>query len=451
MDHPTRTALLEEPESTRPSLSLKLPSQINWAELSELKNSLPESALADADSTYLQDATAFLTRLGRLLHSQGTDSLRLEEALAACAARLGVEVQVFCTPTSLFVGVGDERVAQTHLVRVYPGDVNLAKLADLNQLIDGIARSEISLGDAFARLDAVASAPPPYPQWLTPLAFAISAASTACVFGGRLPDVLVSGLIGLILGSISLWMRRDRAQSRVFPAVAGATAAGVASLASRVYPVSDGITTIASLIVLLPGLSLTVAMSELATQHLMSGTSRFAGAVVTLLQLALGVALSHELIARLLPTALPPLVTAPLPTWTEAVALALAPVAFAVLFNARKRDTPWIIGTTMLGFFGARFGASWLGPELGALLGAFVVAFLSNLLARRLRRPASITLVPGLVLLVPGSIGFRSLSSFIEHDVMSGTEGIFRMFLVATSLVGGLLLGSAVLPPKSQL
>ncbi len=443
---------LDGPDAeTRPSLSLKLPSQITWAELSELKNSLPSSALIDTDATYLQDASAFLLRLGRMLHVQGTDTLRLEEALAACAVRLGVEVQVFSTPTSLFVAVGDERVAQTHLVRVSPGEVNLAKLADLNQLIDGIARGEVSLGDAFERLDRVASAPPHYPTWLMPLAFAISAAAAACFLRGRLPDVALAGAIGLLLGGVSLWMARDPARSRVFPAVAGALAGGLASWASRVLPVSDGVTTLASLIVLLPGLSLTVAMSELATQHLMSGTARFAGAVVSLFQLALGVALSRELIARLFPAASQQLTAAPLPAWAELIALGLAPVAFAVLFRARKRDIPWIIGTGVLGFSGARIGASWLGPELGVLVGAFIVALVSNLLARRLRRPASVTLVPGLVLLVPGSIGFRSLSSFIERDVLSGTEGIFRMFLVATSLVGGLLLANAVLPPRSQL
>ena len=161
--------------TSRPSIGLQLPSQLELSELSsELKNSAPSGALTDADVAYLQDASAFLMRLGRVLHAQGTSALRLEEALGGCATRLGLRAQFFSTPTSLFIALGDDRVAQTHMVRVDPGEVNLSKLVELDALIDSIGNGSISLRQGFERLDEVANAPHPYPAWFAPVAFGVS-------------------------------------------------------------------------------------------------------------------------------------------------------------------------------------------------------------------------------------------------------------------------------------
>ena len=127
------------------------------------------------------------------------------------------------------------------------------------------------------------------------------------------------------------------------------------------------------------------------------------------------------------------------------------PLAFAVLFRARRRDVPWVLVAGWLGFLGSRVGASWLGPELGAWLGALLVGLAGNLYARRLHHPASVMQVPGIMLLVPGSIGFESLDSFLAKDVLIGMEAAFRMAMVAGALVGGLLFANALLPPRRSL
>jgi uncharacterized membrane protein YjjB (DUF3815 family) len=84
-------------------------------------------------------------------------------------------------------------------------------------------------------------------------------------------------------------------------------------------------------------------------------------------------------------------------------------------------------------------------------VGAFAVAIASNLFARVSNRPAAITQVPGILMLVPGSLGFRSLSSLIRADVVSGVETAFTAVMIAASLVAGLLLANAVVPPRKAL
>ena len=71
--------------------------------------------------------------------------------------------------------------------------------------------------------------------------------------------------------------------------------------------------------------------------------------------------------------------------------------------------------------------------------------------ARLADRPAMIPLVPGLLLLVPGSMGLRSLSSMLERDVVTGIDTAFAMLLVGVSLVAGLLMATASVPPRREL
>jgi uncharacterized membrane protein YjjB (DUF3815 family) len=57
--------------------------------------------------------------------------------------------------------------------------------------------------------------------------------------------------------------------------------------------------------------------------------------------------------------------------------------------------------------------------------------------------------VPGILLLVPGSIGYRSLNALMEREVVSGIETAFSMLVIAVSLVAGLLMSNAVTPRRS--
>ena len=55
-------------------------------------------------------------------------------------------------------------------------------------------------------------------------------------------------------------------------------------------------------------------------------------------------------------------------------------------------------------------------------MGAFVVAAASNLYSRALDRPVRHPLVPALLLLVPGSLGFQSLSSLLDRETVPGSR-----------------------------
>jgi uncharacterized membrane protein YjjB (DUF3815 family) len=199
--------------------------------------------------------------------------------------------------------------------------------------------------------------------------------------------------------------------------------------------------------VLLPGFSLTIAMAELAARHLASGTARLAGAFMVFIGITFGVAVGRHISLSLFG---PPPIVAPetLPAWTLWAALFTIPLAFMVLLRAQPRDAVWIVAASLCGYAGSRLGALALGPHLGPCIGALTVGMASNLYERVLERPATVPLVPGVLLLVPGSIGFRSLTHLLEQRVFVGVDAAFTTLLTAMSLVAGLLLADIVLPSR---
>lgn len=397
----------------------------------------------DADPRVL-----LLLELGRNLHVAGFPAPMLEASLDRVARHLGVRAQFFSTPTSIFSAFGEGQAQQVHLARVEPASVDLGKLAELDALIDAVCDDSIAPADAVVRVGAIAAGKPPYGRIVTLVSHAISSATSATFLGGGWREVLVAALIGSTTGVLALAARRIAAIARLFEFLAAGVAATIAIAAAHwLPPLSVFTVTLAGLIILLPGFSLTIALTELATRHLASGTARLAGALVTFVTLAFGVALGSR-IGELVFGAVPLGASGSSEGWPEVFGLLLAPAALAVLLRAPLGELPYLVLAGFVGFYGGRWGARGLSPELGMFVGAFVLGLASNLYAWWRHRPATTTLVPGILLLVPGSLGYRSVTELLSREVVPGISTAMDMTLVAVSLVAGLLAANELVLPR---
>ncbi|MEM7623663.1 MAG: threonine/serine exporter family protein [Planctomycetota bacterium] len=391
----------------------------------------------------------FVMELGRALHAAGTPAHRLEHTLQLLSDRLRLTAQFFCTPTTLLAGFGPPERQRVALERVEPGDVNLERLVDIDELASDVSAGRMNITDAHARLRGITRRADRYPVWLAVLAFAFASGSAAVFFRGSMDDVGAALLTGLVIGLICVVAPSRPNLARLtdflcgFVAAAGAFA--IAAFDPRVSPLT---VTLSGLIVLVPGLTLTLSVNELTMRQLSSGTARFMHALTILVALGFGVAMGRAIGSQLLPgDASGPAA----PGWMLAPALCIAPLCFVVLFKARPRDAPLIFLASLTAFWASRAGADLLGPELGASLGAFALGLVANAHARFAHRPAAVLTIPGIMLLVPGSVGLRSLSAFMEQDTAGGVATAFSMILIAVSIVAGLLLSTATLPPRQPL
>lgn len=405
----------------------------------------------NTSSTPQPAATSFVLELARALHEYGTPAHQLEVALDAVARSIGLTAEFFSTPTSIMVGFGHRFEQRVHLLRVEPADPNLDKLAQLDDVVRDVVDGNMGPVEALQRVHAIRAQSGLWPNWLTLAAYVLASAAVACFLRVEAGDVLVAGMLGLVTGVITLSTSTSMTWRPVIEPLAAFTVTTLALTFDTFAGTGTGFaTSLAGLIVLLPGLTLTVALTELSTRHLVSGTARLSGAVVVFLGLGFGLALGAELGGFLgleLRSALGPEAVAmfpreQLPAWAEWVALVIAPLAFTVLLKASARDAPWILLACASAYLISRFVGASLGEELGAFLGAFVVSAGSNVAERLFRHSAIVTAVPGLLILVPGSMGFHSVTSMVGDQYEDGIAIAFRVGIIGISLVAGILAGN---------
>src|SRR5690606_29520349 len=399
----------------------------------------------------------FMAELATRLHRYGTTAQRLEAALLDVAPRPRLACEPWASPTALTLSVSDpKRVTGsrdiTRVVRLSPGDTDLHRLAETDRIAEALIAGELDVSGAFTALRAL-DQPPSRRRRVAEVAGAglVCAALAALL---RLPwlEIGVAGFNGLVIGALLQgamtrpWLRD--ASDALLAMFVTLVAVLVASL---VAAINQNTVVIASLIPLLPGLTLTNAVNELTSGHLLSGTSRFAGAVTTVAKLAVGTAIALYLSSAL---GLDPQVRAwrPQPDWVEWGALVAAALAFAVAFRAEVRDYPVVMAAAAAGYLVSRYGDLAWGAPVGIFLAAMLMTAAGNGYAQLTGRPGAIVRVPGIILLVPGSASLRALLNLLQQqDVSVGQEAIMGVVNILLALLAGLLLGNLLLPSRRHL
>ncbi len=394
---------------------------------------------------------SLVLNLGRALLHVGSPAHRLEAAMQIMADRLGLRAEFFSTPTALMVSLGDESKQQTFLARSEPGSADLAKLADLTDVMDQLANGQIDPAQADQRVRAIDAAPPKYGPSLQLLAFVAIAIGVAPLIGGGLRETLLATVLGTICGLTVLWLRRGLDRSRLISPLAAALISFLGTLWCGFDPQTALMpAVIASMIALLPGMDMTTACRELATGHLVSGSSRLAFAVMVFALLTFGLVMGG--LAGQYFVGPVDLVTPSLrPIWLAPVGVLIAAAGLMLLFQAHRRDWIWMLMACMVAWGGASIGAIIEAPVIGAFIGALAVGLAGNLFVHFTGRPGSIVHFPGLILLVPGSIGLRSLAALLGDDVISGIETAMLAGIIAVALTTGMILASVLLPPRNAL
>ncbi len=413
-------------------------------------------------ATALNTRIAFLLELARRLHQYGTSAPRLELAIARAAQRLGLAADVWSSPTAIIISFadlaqGEDGVAQTtQVMRLAPGDVNLARLCEADAIADRVIAGELDLRDGFRRLRALGRPDGRGAQAAVIATYGLSAACVVALFlHSAWPDLLTAALIGLIIGSITVLAGSRPRLAAASDAICAMVATAVAIVVSAfVVPLAIKSVVLASLIVLMPGMSLTTAVREISSQHLVAGVARMGGAISTLLKLSFGTVAATSLCAAVgihaRDYALPPL-----PGWTELPALLVGAFGFAILFRAARRDWLIVMGAVIVGYLATRWGGqisgTLPGAPFGVFLGGFLLSALANFYARLAKRPGAVIREPGIILLVPGSVGFRSMSFLVERDTTLGMDSGILLLTLLVSLVAGLLFGDLLISPRRSL
>ncbi len=407
------------------------------------KSGLPAEELAD-----------YLAEIGGTLVAYGCPSYRLEEVIATVGEVEGFSAHGFAFPTGLIISLRASRATPPllRMVRVKQWQTNLDRLVLVDTIFNEVANRKLTIRQARQKLQDIDRRPLPYPRVLEWVAIAAASAAVAVFLRGQEVDVVAAGLAGLLIGFLSWALSKVPNGRFLAEFVGGLVAASVAGVAAHLHPgASREVIVLSGVIALIPGMTLTTALAELARKNLVAGAGRLMEAVVAFTSILFGIALELgvEHVTKL--SAVTTATKAGLPLGYQAAALVTASLAFAVLFAVPRAYVWSAIASGAIGYVATALGTQHLPGHVAAFLAALAVCASSNVFARVTGRPAQLFQLPGLTLLVPGSFGFLSLESFLVGDYMKGAAQGFQMLLVAAALVSGILLSSVVVPPRKLL
>jgi len=211
-----------------------------------------------------------LLRFARVGHEAGYPTADLEERVLALARAVGLEgAQISVTPTVIDVTVGSLRAQRSYTLRVRPSAVDLDRIARLDDLVDDILQGRLGTDGALTSLEALREQPVRRP-WPTLLAaYAVAGTALTPILGGGWREAVTAALVGLIVGAVAISTRGVvRAEPIAAPIAAVLASFSAAALVKLGINASPDLVTLAALVTFLPGMTLTIGMRELASEHL---------------------------------------------------------------------------------------------------------------------------------------------------------------------------------------
>lgn len=385
--------------------------------------------------------------------SAGCPTHRLEELLVTVARHEGHHADVFAVPTGLFIGVRtpEGHASLTTMVRVSEWTTDLERLAVIDEVVNEVVDRTLTIPEARQRIREALRRPPPWSTSEVLIASAAASAGAAVTLGGTWSDFVLAGLGGLLLRGLTKALNQVQGVRVLETFLGGFFAAMVAWLSTLIWPGHSREVLVLSIIIpLLPGLTLTTGLSELTYRNLVAGTARLMHAAVTLLSLVFGIAVVVSLENAMGLHGGPVVAREGSPWWAQIIALGCASYGFGVLLGlSRKRLLVAFLSGALV----------WVTTSLtrplpgahAAFLNALVLALGANISARTSGKPAQLFLMPGMLLLVPGALSFRSLETLLAGDALGGVAGLVDVLIIAGALVMGLLVANVALPPRKAL
>lgn len=209
--------------------------------------------------------------------TSGAEVARVEDTMARLAQAYHVApVDVVAMPTALFVA-GPE--GQSLVKRIQHRSVNLAVVAEINQMSRDVAKNPVPLEEFRERLNAARQLAV-YPRWATVVFAAFAAGLISQLMGGRLPDVLPAALSGALTQLTRRALARTQMPGNLVDMLAALVATVPALFMARFPGFQPGSILVGGIMVLTPGLLFTTAVRDGIAGDLVSAVSRLLEALL---------------------------------------------------------------------------------------------------------------------------------------------------------------------------
>jgi len=400
-----------------------------------------------------EKACEFVIELGEAAHKYGSSTPRLEVFLSSLMTSFGYRGAVLSTPNEMIFSLqeAEDKPQRLHMLASLSNGLDLDKLARVGDLVNEVVKGQSSIDDAFGCLKELSKTPVPWGMVASAISYAATGAGIAGVLMGSWSDIAVSVPLSLIVYGIVILSARFGTRGADWLPLLSAFIAGVlAALVKSIVPELNIVLVVLSAVaVLLPGYTISQGLMEVLGGHVLSGNINMLNGLVFLVKQFIGGWIGVIAVTAFIPLH-STVAIAPDILWQWLFVPGLI-IGLCLAFQTSRRDFIWACLSCTIAYIGMLAGTKLGGANFGNLLGTVIAVVFSNAWASRTGRPTSIVLVPAIILMVSGTIGFRGLASLASGNVILGEQQITHMFIVALTVGAGLLLGNTISRPRVTL
>lgn len=392
----------------------------------------------------------FFGVISSFLQKYGTGSNELEAELSALADKIGVTGCFLTTPTAISMTISDtDGTILSQITRVFPGEIDLFRLNKAKTIINRIHNDDLGIEEAIERIEMFEKSSMQYSTVLKFISFTLTSTALTYLFGGSPLDMGAAFVTGVIVALILFNLNSKRAES-VKEALTALVATCFVFFLKKFFPALNvQIVVMTSLIILIPGLSLTIAIAELAGKHLVAGTARLMGAMVDFAKITAGIIGGYHIASRFhIPQG--EVVLHNPQVGFELLAIIVCSLSVAVIFNADKKNIKWIVISSIITMTSLKFFHIFFVNNMAIFFSALIVGLMSNAFARRFNVTSATLLLPSIIFLVPGSIGMKGLHLLLNQQYILGMEEIIKTGSIAIMIVAGIFFSEVLMDPNKK-
>ncbi|MDD4296089.1 MAG: threonine/serine exporter family protein [Ruminiclostridium sp.] len=230
---------------------------------------------------------------GEILLRNGAETYRVEDSIKKICIGLGFSCEAVVFPTGIFLTVvSSDQTSETSVRRIKVRTLNLLKIDSVNSFSRNLSANPMSYLEAIKELDKI-KALKTYSASLQLVSVSAVTFAFAMLFGGSIEDSFAAMVTGLIAYILNFFMLKADYFTFLIHFVIGCVCGFLSLLISFFYVGGNVyIIIISSVILYLPGVSMTNGIRDLLVGDSVSGLTRLGEAILTVIALGMGVGLS---------------------------------------------------------------------------------------------------------------------------------------------------------------
>lgn len=419
-----------------------------WKNYLESKEAAPQQEPGEMllDDEF-QQACQLFARLAVLAQRYGVSYVSLSALFAQLPRMFGFQGQVLAAPPLLFLEFWRPTDAEPYRLTSHLGDAsfNLTKLSNLAALAKDLGDGNISIAQAHRRLDQIDTLPPPYRSSAVALGYSLCGAGFAVLLSMTWQDTIFAALLSLFVFAIVASADRSHWLANRINFTSALVSSLLANIGALVVPGSDpSNVALCAVIVLIPGLSLTLGIIELASKKIISGLDRLIDGMLITLVLVVGNAVGVSMV-KLFWTIPPTAATPDYPLPLTFVCVILLMLGLAIIFQVRRQDLVWVVLAGAIAYTGVVIGRQF-GEWQGSFVGALLLGLYTSLIANKRRLPSSVIMLPGVMILVPGVAAYTGVDVLQNYGIIGALPTVWGVMVQIGAIMGGLYVAASIVP-----